>query len=97
MLINIPEQWKRMMNSMKVLELRGPKPGWLLYYIFRIYHLNSLERHSLFLDLSRARLGKIDDVNLKNADIAKAKCAKIRPKAKCARTRLSTLLARNLS
>ncbi len=83
---------------MKVLELRGLRPSWLLYYIFGIYHLNSLEHHSLFLDLSRACLGKIDDVILKNADIAKAKCARIRPKAKCARTRLSTLLfLKNLS
>ncbi len=42
--------------------------------------------------MSQTRSGKFDDVILKNADIAKAKCARIRPKAKCARTRLSTLL-----
>ncbi len=30
----------RKMNHMKVQDLRGLKPGWLLYYIFRIYHLN---------------------------------------------------------
>ena len=28
------------MNRMKVARSQGLKPGWLLYYIFRIYHLN---------------------------------------------------------
>ena len=27
-----------------VVELRGLKPGWLLYYIFGIYHLNRFRK-----------------------------------------------------
>ncbi len=29
-------------ENLRVVELFGLKPGWLLYYIFRIYHFNFL-------------------------------------------------------
>ncbi len=44
-----------------VVELRGLKPGWLLYYIFGIYHLNRFRKKKIRNDESYESSGNSED------------------------------------